>query len=111
MGGGKMTGLLQSPQKDHRHEMAIRNVVDFAHEVRIHLNDSQIIFGSVMPFAAAEIGTFRIRPWGLPSPMAIRFDDVCRAVPVKQMAWLRHRSIAAAQLAGNFARGMARPPH
>jgi hypothetical protein len=115
--------------------MTIRNVIDFAHEVRIHLHDAQVIFGSVTraanagakshPFgcstpsgvpqrlAAApagdgETGSFRIKPWGLATWMAIQFDDVSLAAPVKQMGWQRHRAIAAAQQAGIFT-GKSKP--
>jgi len=37
--------------------------------------------------------------------MAIEFDDVTLASPVKQMGWDRHRAIAAEQRAGSFANG------
>jgi len=96
--------------------MTIRNVIDFAHEVRIHLHDAQVIFGSVTRAANAaaksprdgETGSFRIKPWGLASSMAIQFDDVSLAAPVKQMGWQRHRAIAAAQQAGIFT-GKSKP--
>lgn len=80
----------------------IRGVVDFAREVRIHLRDTQVIFGSVM--GAAERGTtfFRLRPWGLTKTIDVPFDDVVLASTVKQMGWERHRAIAVAQQAGIF---------
>jgi hypothetical protein len=85
------------------HEMTIRNVVEFAREVRIHLRDAQVIFGSVTATASADNdGSFWIRPWGLTESQAIRFADISVATPVKQMGWKRHREIAAAQHAGVF---------
>jgi hypothetical protein len=97
-----MAGSFQSTRKRDGHERAIREVVDFAHEVRIHLHGAQVIFGSVTPPSAEENGSFRIRPWGHASFMDIQFDDVALASPVKQMGWERHRAIAAAQQAGIF---------
>jgi hypothetical protein len=97
-----MTRSPQSARKREGHEKSIRGVVDFAHEVRIHLQDAQVIFGSVTPAIKGETGSFRIRPWGLSTSMAIQFDDVALAAPVKQMGWERHRAIAAAQHAGIF---------
>jgi hypothetical protein len=104
-----MTHIFQSPRKRDGHEMTIRNVVDFAHEVRIHLHDAQVIFGSVTRATNGETGSFRIRPWGLASSMAIQFDDVSLAAPVKQMGWQRHRAIAAAQHAGIFTGTKSKP--
>src|SRR5882724_8369614 len=95
--------LQQEARKRVGHESTIRNVVDFAHEVRIHLHDEQVIFGSVAGIVNNETGSFRIRPWGLTESKAIRFDDVTIAAPVKHMGWERHRAIAAAQQAGIFA--------
>jgi hypothetical protein len=103
-----MADSSQSPRKRDGHELAIRNVVDFAHEVRIHLYDERVIFGSVAPAALGETGTFRIRPWGISEARAIAFDDVSLASPVKQMGWERHRAIAVAQQAGIF--GTVRKP-
>jgi hypothetical protein len=85
------------------HESAIRNVVDFAHEIRIHLHDAQVIFGCVTARTGNETRTFRIRPWGMSESKEIKFDDVSIAASVKQMGWERHRAIAAAQHAGIFA--------
>jgi hypothetical protein len=84
------------------HEAAIRGVVDAAHEIRIHLHDERVIFGSVASSANGEIGSFQIRPWGLNEAKTIKFDDVSVAAPVKQMGWERYRSIAVAQKAGIF---------
>jgi hypothetical protein len=93
----------QSARKRDGHELTIRSVVDFAHEVKIHLHDAQVIFGSVVSTPKDEGGYFRIRPWGLSESMAIKFHDVAIASPVRQMGWQRHRAIAAAQQAGIFA--------
>src|SRR6266542_2139460 len=97
--------MTYSPERARKHgqELTIRNVVDFAHEVRIHLHNAQVIFGSVTPTPNSETGSFRIRPWGVTESMAIPFDDVSLASPVKQMGWERHRAIATAQQAGIFA--------
>jgi hypothetical protein len=97
-----MLHLSHAPPKRSAREVTIRNVVDCAHEVRVELHDSQVIFGSVMPVAGGDAAAFRIRPWGLSAPMAIRIDDVLRAAPIRRMAWDKQRSIAAAQLAGVF---------
>jgi hypothetical protein len=93
-----------SPRTRDAHELMIRNVVDFAHEVRILLNDARVIFGSVGA-EGSDKGSFRIRPWGLAESKVIQFDQVSLAAPVKQMAWERHRAIASAQQAGIFATG------
>jgi hypothetical protein len=87
----------------------IRSVVDFAHEVRIQLHDEQVIFGSVVLPRKNEIGSFRIRPWGLTEPKTIKFGDVSVAAPVKHMGWERYRCIKVAQKAGVFA--VARSAH
>jgi hypothetical protein len=94
----------QTAKKRDGHEMTIRNVVEFAREVRIHLRDAQVIFGSVTAAASAhdDDRSVLIRPWGLTESKAIRFDDISIASPVKQMGWKRHREIAAAQQAGVF---------
>jgi hypothetical protein len=98
-----MTQSFQSARKRDGHERTIRNVVDFAHEVRVLLHDEQVIFGSVGSVPKGDRGSFLIRPWGVASAMAIQFDDVAVATSVKQMGWDRHRAIAAAQGAGVFA--------
>jgi hypothetical protein len=106
-----MLPFTQGTQRRSAREVSIRNVVDFAHEVRVQLHDSQVIFGSVISLGDGEVGAFRIRPWGLTSPMAIRFDDVFRAAPIKRMAWQKQQSIAAAQLAGIFQLAPPGPRH
>jgi hypothetical protein len=93
-----MTPLAESA----KHEASIRSVVDIAREVRIHLRDAQVIFGSIAPAARDMSGSFRIKPWGVNVPVEIRFTDVTVASPVKQMAWANHRAIAVAQQAGIF---------
>jgi len=86
------------------HEEMIRTVVGVAHEIRIELQDANVIFGSVAR-PRLNVGDFVIRPWGWKLPMTIRFDDVLRAAPVKGMVWQRQRAIAMAQMAGIFKRG------
>ncbi|HKQ71228.1 MAG TPA: hypothetical protein VJT73_17915 [Polyangiaceae bacterium] len=105
-----MTDSLQNARKRGAHERTIRTVVDFANEVRIHLQNAQVIFGSVANVPKSENGSFCIRPWGLTSSMAIQFDDVSLAAPVKQMGWEKHRAIAAAQQAGIFSASTGVPP-
>jgi len=78
-----------------------RNVIGFAHQVRLHLHDSRVIVGSIV-LAAEQARDFQIRPWGLRSTMTVRFDDVVRAVPIRKMLWAQQQSIAAAQIAGVF---------
>jgi hypothetical protein len=101
--GEVMTYSHSSTTQRDAHESSIRGVVDFAREVRIHLRDDHVIFGSVIERTARGTGCFRIRPWGHTAPMDIRFDDVALASTVKQMGWDRHREIAVAQQAGVFA--------
>jgi hypothetical protein len=86
-----------------KHEASIRSVVDIAREVRVHLQDTQVIFGSISPTAGHKSGSFRIKPWGVKLPIEIRFTDVTVASAVKQMGWAQHRAIAEAQQAGIFA--------
>lgn len=95
--------------KTEGHEATIRNVVGFAHEVRIHLYDSQIIFASVLPAAEVESGAFVVQPWGLKTPRTLRYNEVSHAVPVKRMGWQKHRSIAAAQAGGVYEQSRATP--
>ncbi len=86
------------------HDAAVRNVVAFAHEVRLVLHDSHVIVGTIMFASESASDTFRIRPWGVTSAMTVRLDDVARAVPVRRMLWAEQRCISAAQVAGVFAR-------
>jgi hypothetical protein len=97
-----MMAELEVARKRDGHETTIRSVVDFAREVRIHLRDMQVIFGSVTENTDRGAGSFRIRPWGLTQSMDIPFDDVVLAATVKQMGWERHRAIAVAQQSGIF---------
>ena len=98
-----MTNPIQSLRKSDTHQSMVRSVVDFAREVRIHLQDEQVIFGTI-PQAAerCDDGSFRVRPWGMQQSIEIRFADVTLATPVKQMGWEQHRAIATAQQAGVF---------
>jgi len=97
-----MTDPIQNDRKRDAHESMIRNVVDFAREVRVHLHDAQVIFGSITPAVRAEADSFRLRPWGMQQSIQIQFADVSLATPVKQMGWEQHRAIASAQQAGVF---------
>jgi len=97
-----MTDTLQNERKREAHESMIRNVVDFAREVRVHLHDTQVIFGSITTVDRALVDSFRMRPWGMKQSIEIQFADVSLAAPVKQMGWEQHRAIATAQQAGIF---------
>jgi hypothetical protein len=92
----------QTARKLEGHESAIRGVVDFAREVRIHLRDMQVIFGSVMGAAERGSAVFRLRPWGVRTTIDVPYDHVVLASTVKQMGWEQHRAIASAQQAGIF---------
>jgi hypothetical protein len=97
------TQTKQIGTKRDAHESTIRSVVDVAREVRVHLRDMQVIFGSVAADARSEGGSFRLQPWGMKASIEIQFADVALAAPVKQMTWTQHRTIASAQQAGIFA--------
>jgi hypothetical protein len=97
-----MNPSLRHPPSHSGHEATIRNVIAFAHEVRVVLTDSHVIVGTIMFAGACGAGTFLIRPWGVRSAMTVRLDDVARAVPVRRMLWAQQRSISAAQVAGVF---------
>jgi hypothetical protein len=88
--------------RSNPHEDAVRAVVDTAHEVRVELYDSRVIFGSVIATSEANPHVFVIRPWGRKLPMTIPLVDVLRAIPVTGMIWERQRSISMAQMAGTF---------
>jgi hypothetical protein len=95
------------------HDTAIRSVLGFGHEVRVQLRDSHVIVGSIVPVVESthEESThedFRIRPWGVSSDMTVKFADVARAAPVRQMFWRRQRGISSAQVAGVFRRSVIR---
>jgi hypothetical protein len=70
----------QTAKKRDGHEKTIRNVVEFAREVRIHLRDAQVIFGSVTAVDGAhdEDGSFSIRPLGT---HRVQSDSVRRHLP------------------------------
>jgi len=79
----------------------LRNVLEFAREVRVCLRNATVIFGRTMP-GTGPPDEYALLPWGTHSVVAIRLDDVTRAVPVHTMRWVRHRAICAAQRAGVF---------
>ncbi len=91
-------------------EMAARGVLDLAREVRIHLHDARILFGTIVSVANRDARHFLIRPWGLRVPMAIDYEAVSHAVPVKLMVWKKQRDISAAQRAGDFSGASLKPP-
>ena len=95
--------ITEQSHKRDPHEVVVRSVVDSAREVRIHLNDARVVFGSIKQAAEPCVGSFRILPWGVKQPIEVRFADVTLATPVKQMGWEQHRAIATAQQAGVFA--------
>jgi hypothetical protein len=99
-----MNPTLRHPSSHSGHDATIRNVVAFAHEVRVVLHDSHVIVGSIIFAEDRAADTFRIRPWGVRSAMTVRLDDVARAAPVRRMLWAEQRCISAAQVAGVFAR-------
>jgi hypothetical protein len=100
-----MTNPIPILRKRDTREAMVRSVVDFAREVRVHLRDEQVIFGSIAQAAErCDDGSFRIRPWGMKQSIEVRFADVTLATPVKQMGWEQHRAIARAQEAGVFLR-------
>ena len=101
-GTGLMSPSRHHPSSHSGHEATIRNVVAFAHQVRVVLHDSQVIVGSIVYARECDADTFRIRPWGVRSAMTLRLGDVARAVPVRRMRWAQQRSISAAQVAGVF---------
>ena len=99
-----MTNPIENVRKRDTREATVRSVVDIAREVRVHLQDEQVIFGSITQAAEpCDDGSFRIRPWGMKQSIDVRFADVTLATPVKQMGWEQHRAIARAQQAGVFA--------
>jgi hypothetical protein len=99
-----MNPSLHHPSSHSGHDAAVRNVVAFAHEVRVVLRDSHVIVGTIMFARECDADSFRIRPWGVMSALTVRLDDVARAVPVRRMLWAEQRCISAAQVAGVFAR-------
>jgi hypothetical protein len=80
-------------------EEYVRNVLGSAQEVRVNFRDSRVIFGSVVRVIGTKEDCFVVRPWGLRSTIAFRFDEVCRARPVKQMGWQHQRRICETQVA------------
>jgi hypothetical protein len=105
------TASSKRSQRGDSREAAIRNVVGFAHEVRIHFHDLRVVFASVLCPARQESRSFIVRAWGQTIPTTVLFDDVARAAPVKQMGWQKQRTISAAQAAGVFEEARStRPP-
>jgi hypothetical protein len=78
---------------------SLRDMLGLAREVRLDLRDSRVIFASVVSVHDIVEECFVVRPWGLRSAIAIRFDEVCRARPVRRMVWQHQRTICAAQVA------------
>jgi hypothetical protein len=97
---------LHHPSSHSGHEATIRNVVAFAHEVRVVLHDSHVIVGSIIFERECATDTLRIRPWGVRSTMTVRLDEVARAMPVRRMLWAQQKCISAAQVAGVFEKPM-----
>ena len=90
-------------------EMAARGVIDLAREVRVHLHDTRIIFGTIVSVPNRDVRHFSIRPWGLRVPMTITYDAVSHAVPVKLMVWRKQQDISAAQRTGDFSGATFKP--
>jgi hypothetical protein len=84
--------------KHGHHSCDVRNVLGFAHEVRIVLRDRRVIFASVICAEDRERDSFVIQPWGVRGRMTVAFEDVARATPVTHMNWEWQRSITALQM-------------
>ena len=84
------------------HIAAIRNVVEFASEVRVHLRDRKVVVGSIVLAKEPALEVFEIRPWGLRSTMVVRLDDVLHATPVWRLQWADQQRISSAQRGGVF---------
>jgi hypothetical protein len=89
--------------KENPRDAHIRSVIGVAHEVRLCLHDSRIIFGRMISPSAPSADSFVVLPWGVKTPTTIRYDDVWRAASVTEMVWQRQKAISRAQLAGIFA--------
>lgn len=89
--------------KENPHEAHVRSVIGVAHEVRLCLHDSRVIFCSVISPSGAGAESFVVRPWGLRTATTIKYDDVSRVTSVTEMVWQRQKAISRAQLAGIFA--------
>jgi hypothetical protein len=76
----------------------VRNVLGFAHEVRIVLRDARVIFASIVCVEEPERDSFVIQPWGVRGRMTLSFEDIAHATPVTHMNWERQRSITALQM-------------
>jgi len=84
------------------HVARVRNVVDFASEVRLDLCDAKVVVGSIVFSKEPSVEQFEIRPWGLAKAIVVRFDHVVHAAPVRRMVWAEQRRISSAQMAGVF---------
>ena len=94
----------QRSAQRHR-EAKVRGVVASAHEVCLHFVDSRSLFVHVVPTVSGAEGadsaaeSFLVRPWGWTATKLVRFDELIRAIPVRQMTWQAQRVINAEQLA------------
>lgn len=79
-----------------------RSVIGAACEVRLSLNDSRVIFCSVVSASEAGGESFVVRPWGIATPTTIKYEELSHAASVTEMVWLRQKAISRAQLAGVF---------
>ena len=89
--------------KENPRDAHIRSVIGVAHEVRLCLHDSRVIFCRVVSSSGPAADSFVVLPWGVTTPTTIRYDDVWRAASVTEMVWQRQKAISRAQLAGIFA--------
>lgn len=94
--------------KENPRDADIRSVIGVAHEVRLRMHDSRVIFGSVV--SSRNPDSFVVRPWGVKTPTTIRYDDVRRVASVTEMVWQRQKAISQAQLEGIFEEEMGSDP-
>ena len=95
---GKDQLIVQHPMTNER---ILRNVLTLAREVRIQMRDRSVIYATVV---SSDASVFLVRPWGASTTIALRFEAVSSARPVR-MGWQQQRVISAAQ----FARSMLAP--
>lgn len=88
--------------EENQHDGHTRSVIGVAHEVRLRMRDSRVIFCSVISSYGSCSESFVIRPWGVKTLTTINYDDVRRAASVTEMVWERQKAISRAQLAGIF---------
>lgn len=84
------------------HDAHIRSVIGVAHEVRLRLYDSRVIFCRVISSSGSGAESFVVLPWGVTTPTTIKYDEVWRVASVTEMVWQRQKAISRAQLAGIF---------